>query len=120
MIARYIHRNGPRRDRPMVSINCSAFSDTLLESELFGHRKGSFTGAHEDKTGLFQLTDGSTLFLDEVGEMSPDMQKKLLRVLENGEVRPIGSKKANHVDVRIIAATNKDLEQQTQKGKFRE
>lgn len=120
LIAKYIHYNGPRAEKPMVSVNCSAFSETLLESELFGHRKGAFTGANENKIGLFQLADNGTLFLDEVGDMSPEMQKKLLRTLQDGEVRPIGSKEFFKVDVRILAATNKNLKELVQQGKFRE
>jgi DNA-binding NtrC family response regulator len=120
LVAKYVHHNGPRRKKPMVSVNCSALSDALLENELFGHHKGAFTGAHDQKVGLFQLADGGSLFLDEVGDMSRDMQKKLLRVLENGEVRPIGSKDVHHVNVRIITATNQDLELLTRQGKFRE
>ncbi|MCI0417167.1 sigma-54-dependent Fis family transcriptional regulator [bacterium] len=118
-IARYLHHFGPRSEKPMVSINCSAFSDTLLESELFGHRKGAFTGADENKIGLFQVADGGTLFLDEVGDMSEEMQKKLLRILQEGELRPVGSKENIKVDVRMIAATNKDLEELIKQGKFR-
>ncbi len=118
--AKYLHYYGPRSEKPMVSINCSAFSDTLLESELFGHRKGAFTGATENKAGLFELANGGTLFLDEVADMSQEMQKKLLRVLQDGEVRPVGSKEPFRVDVRIIAATNKDLPALIQNGNFRE
>lgn len=120
LVARYLHYNGPRFEKPMVSINCSAFSDTLLESELFGHKKGAFTGATEHKIGLFQTADGGTLFLDEVGDMSPEMQRKLLRSLQEGEVRPIGSRESQKVDVRIIAATNKNLKAMTADGRFRE
>jgi transcriptional regulator with GAF, ATPase, and Fis domain len=120
LVARYAHHNGSRAKKPMVSINCSAFSDTLLENELFGHRKGAYTGATEHKIGLFEIADGGTLFLDEVGDMSAEMQKKLLRVLENGEVRPVGSKEVFRTDVRIIAATNKNLEEMMHHGKFRE
>ena len=120
LIARYIHYNGKRSDQPLVSVNCSAFNDTLLESELLGHRKGAFTGAIENKTGLFELADGGTLFLDEVGDMSLEMQKKVLRVLEDGLVRPVGGKETIKVDVRIIAATNRNLRDSVQKGQFRE
>jgi transcriptional regulator with GAF, ATPase, and Fis domain len=120
LIARYIHYNGSRAEKPMVSVNCSAFSEALLESELFGHRKGAFTGATENKMGLFELADDGTLFLDEVGDMSAEMQKKLLRVLQDGEIRPIGSKETQKVDVRIIAATNKNLKDMIQAGTFRE
>ncbi len=120
LVARFIHYNGARAEQPMVSINCSAFSDTLLESELFGHKKGAFTGANENKIGLFQLADGGTLFLDEVGDMSAEMQKKLLRVVEDGEVRLVGGRDVHHVDVRIIAATNKNLDELVQQKQFRE
>jgi Nif-specific regulatory protein len=120
LIARYIHYNGKRSEHPLVSVNCSAFNDTLLESELFGHRKGAFTGAVENKTGLFELADGGTLFLDEVGDMSLDMQKKVLRVLEDGLVRPVGAKETLKTDVRIVAATNRNLKEMVQKGQFRE
>ena len=120
LIARFIHFNSPRARRPIVSVNCAALNDTLLESELFGHRKGAFTGADHSRMGVFQLADGGTLFLDEVGDMSLEMQKKLLRVLQNGEVRPIGSEDTHHVDVRIIAASNRDLKTLVGDGKFRE
>lgn len=120
LVARYIHFNGPRAERALVSVNCSAFSETLLESELFGHRKGAFTGATQDKMGLFQLADGGTLFLDEVGDMSAEMQKKLLRVLQDGEIRPLGSNDAMKVDVRILAATNRKLQAMVKDGGFRE
>lgn len=120
LIARYIHYNGSRAAAPMVSINCSAFSDTLLESELFGHRKGAFTGAEENKPGLFDLAHGGTLFLDEVGDMSIEMQKKLLRVLQDGEIRPVGARETHRVDVRIVAATHRNLRDLVRQGKFRE
>lgn len=120
MVAKYIHYNGPRKEKPLVSINCSAFSESLLESELFGHTRGAFTGATQDKMGLFQLADNGTLFLDEVGDMSMEMQKKLLRVLQDGEVRPVGSKESHRVDVRIVAATNRNLKKLMEEEKFRE
>lgn len=120
LVAKFIHYNSRRSDLPMISINCSAFNDTLLESELFGHRKGAFTGATESKMGLFQLADHGALFLDEVGDMSPEMQKKLLRVLQDGEVKPVGSNDIYRTDVRIIAATNRNLKELVQQGKFRE
>jgi transcriptional regulator with GAF, ATPase, and Fis domain len=120
LVARYLHHHGPRSGKPMVSINCASFNDTLLESELFGHRKGAYTGADQNKTGLFQVANGGTLFLDEVGDMSLEMQKKLLRVLQSGEVRPVGSEDVFHVDVRIIAASNKNLRDLIQQSKFRE
>jgi Nif-specific regulatory protein len=120
LVAKYLHFNGPRSQKPMVSINCAAFNDTLLESELFGHRKGAFTGADQNKPGLFQIAEGGTLFLDEVADMSDEMQKKLLRVLQDGEVRPVGAKDTYHADVRIVAAANKSLREAAQQGKFRE
>ncbi|MEW6367650.1 MAG: sigma-54-dependent Fis family transcriptional regulator [Acidobacteriota bacterium] len=120
LVAKYLHYNGPRAEKPLVTVNCSAFSETLLESELFGHRKGAFTGATQDRMGLFQVANGGTLFLDEVGDMSPEMQKKLLRALQDGEVRPVGGLEAQKVDVRIISATNRGLRSLIQRGDFRE
>ncbi len=120
LIARAIHRNGPRARRPFLSENCAALPDTLLESELFGHVRGAFTGADRDKKGLFELADKGTLFLDEVGDMSPEMQKRLLRALQEGEIRPVGGKSVRKVDVRIISASNKDLERLVRAGEFRE
>src|SRR5918992_3780591 len=105
----------------MVAVNCAAFGDALLESELFGHVRGSFTGAHRDKVGKFQLADGGTLFMDEVGEMTPRMQALLLRALENGEIQRVGADgSASRVDVRVIAATNRDLPNLVATGQFRE
>jgi transcriptional regulator with GAF, ATPase, and Fis domain/tetratricopeptide (TPR) repeat protein len=120
LVARAIHRFGRRRDGPFVPVNCGAITETLMESELFGHAKGSFTGAVADKKGLFETADGGTIFLDEIGEMSVDMQKKLLRVLQERELRPVGGKGAVKVDVRVISATNKNLRQMMQEGRFRE
>jgi transcriptional regulator with GAF, ATPase, and Fis domain len=120
LIARAVHRNGPRGKKPFLSENCAALPDTLLESELFGHVRGSFTGADRDKKGLFELAHGGTLFLDEVGDMSPEMQKKLLRVLQEGEIRPVGGKAVVKVDVRILSASNKDLHRLVRAGEFRE
>jgi Nif-specific regulatory protein len=120
LIARAIHYNGPRKNKPFVAENCAALTDTLLEAELFGHVKGAFTGADKDAKGLFELANGGTLFLDEIGDMSERMQKKLLRVLQEGEVRPVGGKKIIKVDVRIISASNKDLKKLVQERKFRE
>jgi transcriptional regulator with GAF, ATPase, and Fis domain len=120
LIARAIHTKGPRARQAFLSENCAALSDTLLESELFGHVRGAFTGADRDKKGLFELAHEGTLFLDEVGDMSPDMQKKLLRVLQEGEIRPVGGKTVRQVDVRILSASNKDLRKLVESGEFRE
>ncbi len=120
LVARAIHFNGPRRKKLFVSQNCAAVPDTLLESELFGHVKGAFTGAHQDKKGLFLQADGGTIFLDEIGETSLEFQKRLLRVLQEGEVHPVGADYTVTVDVRIIAATNRDLQQAIREGRFRE
>ena len=120
LIARAIHYTGPRRERKFVAQNCGALPDTLLESELFGHKRGAFTGAHADKKGLFELADGGTIFLDEIGETEPGMQVRLLRVLQDGEIRPLGSSETRKVDVRVIAATNRDLKRRVEEGRFRE
>ena len=120
LIARAIHYNGPRKQKLFVAQNCSALPDTLLESELFGHLKGSFTGATRDKKGLFEIADGGTIFLDEIADTSPALQQRLLRVLQEGEIRPVGSEKTFQVNVRIISATNKNLEELIKSGNFRE
>jgi DNA-binding NtrC family response regulator len=120
VIANALHANGLRREKPFVVQNCSAFNDNLLESELFGHVKGAFTGAMRDKEGLFEVSDGGTFFLDELGEMSAALQVKLLRVLQDGTFMPVGGTKQKRVDVRIIAATNRNLEEMVAKGTFRE
>lgn len=120
LMARAIHYASPRLHGPFVGENCAALADTLLESELFGHKRGSFTGAYEDHVGLFQRADGGTVFLDEIGETSPLFQVKLLRVLEAREVRPVGSTRAVPVDVRVICATHRDLEAEMHAGRFRE
>lgn len=120
LIARAIHTNGPRRDKPFVPVNCGALPDTLLESEMFGYEKGAFTGAAGSKVGLFESANGGTLFLDEIGELGPSLQVKLLRVMQDQEVRRVGSTTSTKVDVRIIAATNRDLEQLVKEGKFRD
>ena len=119
VLARYIHRLSHRSDGPFFSINCGALPESLLESELFGHVKGSFTGAVKDKEGLLVAAEGGTFFLDEIGEMSPATQVKLLRALQEREVIPVGSTDAVPVDVRIIAATNRDLEEEISQGRFR-
>src|SRR5262249_24392770 len=119
LTARAIHNRSPRRDRPLVKVNCSAISAGLVESELFGHVKGAFTGALERRVGRFELADGGTLFLDEVGELPLDMQVKLLRVLQEHEFEAVGSSRTTKVDVRIIAATNRQLEQEAAAARFR-
>ena len=120
LIARAIHNASNRRDKPLVKVNCAALPTTLIESELFGHERGSFTGATAKRAGRFQLADGGTIFLDEVGELPLELQAKLLRVLQEGEFEPVGSSKTSKVDVRVIAATNRDLEKLVAGGQFRE
>jgi two-component system nitrogen regulation response regulator NtrX len=120
LVARAVHRLSPRANRAFVEVNCAAIPSELIESELFGHVKGSFTGAFADRIGKFELADGGTLFLDEVGDMSPAAQSKVLRVLQEGVVTPIGSSRSVKVDVRVIAATNKKLEDEIAVGRFRE
>lgn len=120
LVARALHKYGARRDKPFVSENCAAIPETLLESELFGHKKGAFTGAVGDRKGHFETANTGTIFLDEIGDMSTAMQTKLLRVLQDGEVRPVGGDKVLHVDVRVVAASNKDLRELVSKRLFRE
>mgnify|MGYP001061697972 CR=1 FL=1 len=120
MIAKAVHYNSPRRDRPFVRVNCGAMASTLLESELFGHVKGSFTGAIRDKVGRFEAADGGTIFLDEIGTMEPQLQVKLLRVLQEREFERVGDTATIKVDVRVIAATNVDLQEEVARGRFRE
>jgi two-component system response regulator HydG len=120
LIARSIHFNSPRKDHPLVIVNCAAITETLLESELFGHEKGAFTGADKRREGRFMQADHGTIFLDEIGETSPTMQAKLLRVLQEKEIQRVGGEEALKVDVRIVAATNRDLEAEVSAGRFRE
>ncbi|HSE94085.1 MAG TPA: sigma-54 dependent transcriptional regulator [Methylomirabilota bacterium] len=119
LVARTIHLKSRRASKPFVSVNCGALPDTLLETELFGHKRGAFSGAVTSRVGLFEAADGGTLFLDEIGEMSAAMQVRLLRVLDSGEVRRVGEERAFHVDARIVAATNKDLSREAGEGRFR-
>ena len=120
MVARAIHQSGPRAAKPFIPINCTAIPETLLESELFGHAKGSFTGAIGRKRGLIEEANGGTLFLDEIGDMSPPLQAKLLRVIQERKIRPVGDNVMHDVDVRVIAATHKDLKAAIREGAFRE
>jgi transcriptional regulator with PAS, ATPase and Fis domain len=120
LVARAIHKYSPLRDKPLLTVNCTALTPTLMESELFGHRRGSFTGAVTDKVGLFEKADGGTIFLDEIGDMPLEMQGKLLRVLQAGEIKPVGDVVTRRVRVRVIAATNRDLESALQRSEFRE
>jgi Nif-specific regulatory protein len=120
LLARLIHRVGPRKDEPMIVLNCAALPETLLEDELFGHEKGAYTGAVAQKIGKFELADGGTIFLDEIGEMSPGMQSKLLRILQEGVFYRVGGNKAIPVDVRVISATNRNIEEDVAQGRFRE
>ena len=120
LVAKAIHQKSTRRNKPFISINCGAIPENLLESELFGHVRGAFTGATCSKQGKFELADGGTIFLDEIGDMSADLQVKVLKVLEEGEFEQVGGAKTIHVDVRIVAATHRDLSEEVQKGNFRE
>ena len=120
LIARALHYNGPRKDKPFMALFCGALPENLLESELFGHKKGAFTGATSDKKGLFEAADGGSFFLDEIGDLSPKIQTELLRVIQEGEIKRVGENQVRHVDVRIMAASNKNLEELVKEGHFRE
>lgn len=120
LVARRVHELSPRSGKPFVAVNCGTIPGDLLESEMFGHQKGSFTGAHDQRPGMFQLAHTGTIFLDEIGEMSSHLQVKLLRVLQDCEIRPVGADRSFHVDVRVVAATNKDLQAEVKSGRFRE
>jgi len=120
LVARALHFNSPRAKKPFVAVNCAAIPDTLLESELFGYKRGAFTDARTDRAGMFIEADGGTIFLDEIGDLSPALQAKLLRVLQEREVRPLGAARSEKVDVRVLSATNRDLSQRMQEGAFRE
>jgi len=119
MVARAIHHSGPFRDKPFIPVDCGSLVPTLIESELFGYVKGAFTGAMQSKEGLLAIAEGGTVFLDEVGELPVDLQAKMLRALQEKEIRPVGSTKRIPINVRILAATNKDLEQGVAQGSFR-
>jgi Nif-specific regulatory protein len=120
LVARAIHENSPRKYKPFVAINCAAISESLLESELFGHERGAFTGAQAQKKGKFEFAEGGTVFLDEIGEMAPLLQAKLLRALQEREIARVGGNKTIKIDIRVIAATNRDLKEMARQGKFRE
>ena len=120
LVAKAIHYNSPRKDKRFVAVNCGAIPETLMEAELFGHQKGSFTGAIADRAGLFEQAEGGTLFLDEIGEVPLQLQAKLLRILQEREFRRVGGTTSIKADVRIVAASNRNLEEQVQEGTFRE
>src|SRR6201999_3191554 len=120
LVARALHDQSSRAERPFVAINCGALPESLIESELFGHRKGAFTGADDHRVGLFEVADGGTLFLDEIGELPKTMQAKLLRVLESGEIRRVGENQSLTVDVRVVCATHRNLAEMVEAGDFRQ
>src|SRR5690606_3357005 len=119
LVARSIHLHSKRADEPLIYVNCAALPETIVESELFGHLRGAYTGATADRAGKFEIADTGTLFLDEIGELPLSVQPKLLRVLQEGEIQRVGSDKLLCVDVRVIAATNRDLEREVEAGRFR-
>src|SRR5690349_12730704 len=119
LVARAIHFSGIRRERPFIPVDCGALVPTLMETELFGHEKGSFTGAERAKDGLLKIAEGGTVFFDEIGELPVEVQGKLLRALQEKEIRPVGSTKRIRIDVRVIAATNRNLEEEVKEGRFR-
>src|SRR5207245_10580869 len=119
LVARAVHMNSPRVDKPFVAINCAAITETLLESELFGHEKGAFTGAVAQKKGKLEVAAGGTVFLDEIGEMAPLLQAKLLRVLQERQMERVGGIQTVKLDIRVVAATNRDLEEEVRQGRFR-
>ena len=119
LVARAIHRGGPRRNRAFCTLNCAALPDDLVEAELFGHARGAFTGAVGERAGVFEEAHGGTLFLDEIGELAPRAQAKVLRVIQEGELRRVGENLSRRVDVRIVAATNRDLRREVDEGRFR-
>src|SRR5207247_2670805 len=119
LVARALHRSGPRRDRPLRTLNCAALPDDLIEAELFGHARGAFTGAVAERPGVFEEAHGGTLFLDEIGELSMRAQAKVLRTIQDGELRRVGENVSRRVDVRIVSATNRDLRQEVAAGRFR-
>ena len=119
LVARAVHEQSPRSEAPLITVNCAAIPDNLIESELFGHEKGAFTGAHETHRGLVEAAHGGSLFLDEIGELPAEAQARLLRVLQEGEIRRVGATQSRQVDIRLIAATNRDLKQQVERGEFR-
>ena len=120
LVARAIHEASPRADRPLVAVNCGSLPEHIVESELFGHRKGAFTGADEHRAGLFEVADGGTLFLDEIGELPKPLQPRLLRALESGEIRRVGENQSHTVDVRVVCATHRSLEEMAAAGEFRD
>src|SRR5690606_36569975 len=119
LVARSVHQHSNRADQPLIDVNCAALPETIVESELFGHLRGAYTGATADRAGKFEIAHKGTLFLDEIGELPLSVQPKLLRVLQEGEIQRVGSDRPLHVDVRVVAATNRDLAREVEAGRFR-